>query len=107
MFRAKECAFLVASCNGDTVELVNEPRNVAAYIAAHTGQSMSLRAPDKTLVLSTYGFFTDRCSDMNYYGEIMEKLVPLQKHLEEPAQIEYYSAGRQKHKKRERSGDKL
>lgn len=90
--KAKDCAYLVANCKGESVNLVNQPANVAAYIAAHNGSSMNIRAPDKTLLMSTYGFFTDRCTDMDLYSTVMKELKPIHERIAEPQPIEIYNS---------------
>ena len=101
-FNAMSYKYVTVQCAGQQQQLVNRPENVAAYLLKASGRTLSLRTPDNKLVLSTYGLFIDRCSDMEFLKCIVKKLEPMQKRIVKPPEIELYRSSPQQNRDRNR-----
>lgn len=76
--KAIEHPYLIARSGDNVQQIVNTPKNVAAYICSRVADDFSLATPDNRLFLSSYGMFIDRCNDMSYYDKIKPELISQQ-----------------------------
>ena len=73
--RIENAPYVKAVMGGNEYAIQNSPKNVAAaiYKANVTQQNISILTPDNVTIVSTFGPFLDRCTDLDYTNK---KLIP-------------------------------
>ena len=66
--RIENAPYVKAVMGGNKYAIQNSPKNVAAaiYKANVTQQNISILTPDNVTIVSTFGPFLDRCTDLDY-----------------------------------------
>lgn len=66
--RIENAPYVKAVMGGNEYAIQNSPKNVAAaiYKANVTQQNISILTPDNVTIVSTFGPFLDRCTDLDY-----------------------------------------
>lgn len=75
IMRIENAPYVKAVMGGNEYAIQNSPKNVAAaiYKANVTQQNISILTPDNVTIVSTFGPFLDRCTDLDYTNK---KLIP-------------------------------
>lgn len=93
IMRIENAPYEKAVMGGNEYAIQNSPKNVAAaiYKANVTQQNISILTPDNVTIVSTFGPFLDRCTDLDYTNKkIIPELTAMQTLQQPVPQVKLY-----------------
>lgn len=70
-----ENSIIIAKVRGTSYKLDGADNNVAAFLAKNPTESIRLCDEKGATILSTFGYYLDKCNDVKYYSERIKPLI--------------------------------